>query len=121
MIGPPNGCRDDGQPAKGGDLMGSKKQQPWYQGPWRRVRLTILERDGYLCRIKGPKCTVIATQVDHIVPVKPDGSGGAWFEPANLRAACFACNRDRVENALTRLVAKPKPDGPPPGTPSRRW
>jgi hypothetical protein len=65
-----------------------------YSGPWRRVRLTILARDGYLCQIIAPGCTRAATQVDHIVPVS---KGGSILDPANLRAACARCNRGRVE------------------------
>lgn len=56
---------------------------------WRRLRRAVLDRDLGLCQIKGPRCTRYATEVDHIVP-RVDG--GAVFDPANLRAACKACN-----------------------------
>lgn len=57
---------------------------------WRKVRAYILKRDRYECQIKGPRCTVLATAVDHMAP---------WFGrpedvPSNLlRAACEACNK----------------------------
>lgn len=72
--------------------------KPEYSGAWPRVRLRVLERDGYLCRIRGAKCTVTATQVDHIVPVS---KGGAWWDEANLRASCAKCNLSRVDHATS--------------------
>jgi 5-methylcytosine-specific restriction endonuclease McrA len=55
---------------------------------WRRSRLTILERDHYECQIRGPKCSGVATEVDHIIPHMYGGDSG----PDNLRAACKPCN-----------------------------
>lgn len=69
--------------------------KPQYSGPWRRIRAQVLERDGGLCQIRGPRCTGAATAVDHIVPVQ---SGGPWFDPANLRAACVNCNNGRIQS-----------------------
>jgi 5-methylcytosine-specific restriction protein A len=34
---------------------------------WRRLRLKVLARDGHQCQIRGPRCIVNATQVDHVV------------------------------------------------------
>jgi hypothetical protein len=69
--------------------------KPEYSGPWRRVRLRVLERDGHLCQIKGPKCRGVANQVDHIVPVS---KGGSWLDTQNLRASCSPCNLARVDH-----------------------
>jgi hypothetical protein len=60
---------------------------------WRQVRPVILERDGYRCRIRGPRCNGTATEVDHIVPFE---AGGAPYDPDNLRAACKTCNSGRA-------------------------
>lgn len=68
--------------------------RPPYDGPWPRVRKAILERDGHLCQIHGPKCKVLADCVDHIIPTS---AGGAWYDPDNLRASCYPCNNDRVD------------------------
>jgi 5-methylcytosine-specific restriction endonuclease McrA len=95
-------------------------KRPWYSGAWPRVRLQILERDGYTCQIRGKGCTQIASQVDHVIPVRPDGSGGAWWEPSNLRASCAHCNRQRVVNAWTLQAKRTDSSGPAPG-PSRDW
>ncbi len=59
---------------------------------WRTLRLQILERDGWRCRIGDPGCTIVATQVDHIVEL---ANGGAKYDPTNLRAACAHCNTSR--------------------------
>jgi 5-methylcytosine-specific restriction protein A len=60
---------------------------------WRETRKRVLERDGYRCQIGGPRCTVIATHVDHIVPLMVDTSRAQ--DMTNLRAACANCNLDR--------------------------
>lgn len=55
---------------------------------WRRVRARVLARDGYRCRmVEG--CEAHADTVDHVVPLS---QGGAFLDPANLRAACAAHN-----------------------------
>jgi hypothetical protein len=81
---------------------------------WRSLRLAILDRDGHRCQINGPKCKQHATHVDHIIPVS---AGGAPYDPANLRAACAACNvgraNQRAENwryARTHITLV---EGPP--------
>jgi 5-methylcytosine-specific restriction endonuclease McrA len=62
----------------------------------------ILARDRFQCQIRRPGCTQIADTVDHIV--SPALFGGQFLDPANLRAACRACNFSRgAEQAnLTR-------------------
>lgn len=67
--------------------------KPQYSGPWRKIRAQILQRDGQLCQIRGPKCTTQATAVDHIIPI---AAGGPWYDPANLRATCVNCNNARI-------------------------
>jgi 5-methylcytosine-specific restriction endonuclease McrA len=68
--------------------MSATDRQLWTAG-YRRLRLAILARDGNACQIRGPSCTHIATQVDHIVA---RADGGDVYAPSNLRAACVACN-----------------------------
>ncbi len=60
-----------------------------YGAAWRRVRRVVLEREGYRCRIGGPRCTLDADQVDHIISWR---LGGSALDPENLRAACSHCN-----------------------------
>lgn len=74
-----------------------------YDSPqWRRTRTLVLARDNYRCQIRKSGCTETATCVDHIMPVE---SGGSWFDPSNLRAACLHCNSSRVNR--TAMSRKP--------------
>ncbi|MGO9299696.1 MAG: HNH endonuclease [Acidimicrobiales bacterium] len=84
---------------------------------WKRVRLYVLERDGYLCQLRLKGCLGQANTVDHVVPVN---SGGAPFDEANLRSSCRNCNLRRVNRRsdegwlsartlITLVVAPPVP------------
>ena len=64
----------------------------WHYHEWRRLRLLILERDRYTCKINDPGCTRVATQVDH---VRALADGGDMWDPSNLREACRHCNETR--------------------------
>jgi 5-methylcytosine-specific restriction endonuclease McrA len=75
-------------------------RKPQYAGPWRRIRLEVLQRDNNQCQIKGEGCTSVAQQVDHILPVS---MGGDWFDKENLRASCARCNNNR--NIKHRITA----------------
>ena len=67
-------------------------RKPWYEGPWKKVRQQVLERDNHVCQIGNAGCTRNATEVDHILPVS---MGGPWYDPDNLRASCRWCNLQR--------------------------
>ena len=87
-----------------------------YDGPWKKIRKQVLERDGYVCQIQGPRCSQVADQVDHIVPLI---EGGAKFDDRNLRAACKRCNvgrsnssaNERWKSGKTRIVLVIGPPG----------
>lgn len=86
-------------------------QPKLYRSPqWQRLRLHVLERDGWRCRLQMAKCTEVADQVDHIV--RPD-DGGSFFDPANLRASCAWCNQSRGGSAGARKTNELKGDYPP--------
>lgn len=53
---------------------------------WRQTRARTLARDGYTCRIKGPRCTTVATEVHHI------RGRGVSEQDRDLVAACSWCN-----------------------------
>ena len=90
--------------------MGQSSAWPYNTVAWREVRLVILERDGWLCQLRGPRCTLDAAEVDHIVPWR---AGGAVFDEGNLRASCGNCNKRR---ARREGVGARKPVRP-----SREW
>ncbi len=52
---------------------------------WPELTAFVLERDGYQCRIHGPRCIGHATQADHI-------KRGDDHRPGNLQAACQPCH-----------------------------
>ena len=82
------------------------------QQAWKRVRLVVLERDGWQCQICGIALLRSGRRpasacVDHIVPLS---KGGDRFEETNLRACCFACNGARVNRKVdyARTAYRPR-------------
>ena len=80
---------------------------------WRAVRRAVLERDGYVCQVRGPRCRVRATEGDHIVALE---HGGAWYDLDNVRAACKTCNSGRMMREAARGAV-----GVSGRRPSREW
>jgi len=73
-------------------------------GKWKKLRITILDRDGWQCAI----CNRPAHTVDHIIPrVK----GGDMWAPDNLQSMCKSCNSAKV---VVFLASR----RPPPAFPS---
>jgi 5-methylcytosine-specific restriction endonuclease McrA len=54
---------------------------------WERIRLRVLNRDGWACRVV-QGCPKPATVADHVIPVYDGMPDSLFFDPANLRAAC---------------------------------
>lgn len=69
---------------------------------WRKLRLAVLERDRYRCRIRGPKCAVVANIADHVVPHHLGGPDAM----ENLQAARGPC--DNRKTAQEAAAARPK-------------
>jgi 5-methylcytosine-specific restriction endonuclease McrA len=59
-----------------------------YDGHWQPVRQAVLERDDYVCQVRGPGCRRRADEVDHVIPI---GAGGLLYDEENCRA-CGACS-----------------------------
>jgi 5-methylcytosine-specific restriction endonuclease McrA len=59
-------------------------------GRWQRLRKAVLADYGYVCQVEGPRCTVYATTVHHLVPSSQ--APQLFWEPANLVASCKRCN-----------------------------
>jgi 5-methylcytosine-specific restriction endonuclease McrA len=73
---------------------------------WQRLRRQVLARDHYVCQVQGARCTRYADTAHHILPSSryPD----RFWDPANLQAACRACNfgdgaRVKADNRASRL------------------
>lgn len=58
------------------------------RGEYRKQRLRVLARDGYVCQLGLPGCTSVATQADHKTPWIP----GQIVPDSALQAACAHCN-----------------------------
>lgn len=81
----------------------SARDRRYSTAAWQRLRRAVLDRDGRICQIQGPRCVGIANTVDHVVPssVRPD----LFWEPENLRAACGRCNYGRSSSIQRETIA----------------
>jgi len=61
-------------------------------GRWKKLRITILNRDGWTCTY----CGGVANEVDHIIPLKRGGSD----DPDNLTSACRTCNARKHDDSV---------------------
>lgn len=74
------------------------------QGLSKKVRYSVLARDGFTCRYCGARPDTGATLVvDHIIPVKDGGSN----DPANLIAACQPCNAGKSASSPENAAPTP--------------
>ena len=66
---------------------------------WKSIRLTVLRRDSYRCKIQGTGCRVIATEVDHI-------ARGDNHSLGNLQAVCPSCHRQKTLSEAQEASAR---------------
>lgn len=75
----------------------------------RRLRIAILERDGYRCVYCGRSADETALEVDHIHAV----SRGGTNDPRNLVTACSTCNGGKSASAVAlpdaAILGRPLP------------
>lgn len=79
-----------------------------YSSPrWRKLRVKILERDGYRCCSCGG---VGRFEVDHVKPTGPKEVGEAFFNEDNLQTLCKSCHsqKTRRENSVRNTEATQK-------------
>jgi 5-methylcytosine-specific restriction enzyme A len=67
---------------------------------WKQQRAKALQRDNHECQIRGPHCTVQATQVDHVVPVSQGGDDSL----SNLVSTCATDHAAKTQ--LEALVGR---------------
>jgi 5-methylcytosine-specific restriction protein A len=73
------------------------------QSGWKRLRRQVMDRDSGLCQIRGPRCAIDATMVDHITPV----SMGGEDSEDNAQAVCGPCHDTKT--ARERAALRPRP------------
>ena len=72
----------------------------WHKGEqpnrrqWRKVRLVVLDRDGWSC----VKCGKPSREVDHIKSLE---NGGAVYELGNLQTLCRGCHISKTRGERT--------------------
>lgn len=72
---------------------GRSSTERGYGHAWRKLRTTILKRDGHQCQpCKRKGRLTAATQVDHIVPKAKHGTD----HPSNLQAICDECHEAKT-------------------------
>lgn len=57
---------------------------------WAIRRMRALRRDKFLCQVKGDGCTMLATEVDHII-------NGDDHSLDNLQGICATCHRNKTQ------------------------
>ena len=72
----------------------TQKESGFYKKPaWLRLRRQALTRDHYLCQLRtSSKCSGIATEVHHIIPLEEDPSLG--LDLSNLISCCWWCHEE---------------------------
>jgi 5-methylcytosine-specific restriction endonuclease McrA len=87
----------------------SKSSRRCTQPEWKRIRIKVLTRDEHICQIRGPRCTVEATTVDHVIPVAQHGTD----DPSNLASACWNCHKAKTAreaaHGRNRWKRRPEP------------
>lgn len=76
-----------------------KEQGFYHTTAWRRIRISALQRDHYLCQLQLTKdCTKTATTVHHIKPLEdyPELA----LDITNLTSCCYACHEVTKEREL---------------------
>jgi 5-methylcytosine-specific restriction protein A len=66
---------------------------------WRAQRARVLARDRGICQLRLPCCTVLATTVDHRVPVSVTGTEDVSDD--GLQSACVQCHRRKTADEAT--------------------
>jgi HNH endonuclease len=65
--------------------MTSNQRKHYNTGQWKKVRISVLARDGYICAYCGQE----ANTVDHVLALS---KGGQAYDMDNLVACCSRCN-----------------------------
>jgi 5-methylcytosine-specific restriction protein A len=80
---------------------GKTSTERGYDYAWQQRRKRILSRDGGLCQIKGPGCTYVAREVDHVIN-KAAARARGWTDEqieaeTNLQSVCPGCHKAKTK------------------------
>lgn len=79
----------------------SKHQKFYSSREWRRVRKSVMEEFGGLCKMCAKFDMIVeADVVDHIVPISADYS--KRLEKDNLQPLCHSCHNKKTADDLLR-------------------
>lgn len=67
-----------------------------------KIRFEVFKRDGFTCQYCGRKTPEVVLEVDHIVPVKENGTD----DIQNLVTSCFECNRGKAGTPLQQVFTR---------------
>ncbi|MGK0715137.1 HNH endonuclease [Leucobacter sp. W1153] len=67
---------------------------------WKKLRLHVLDRDGWQCTYCGKGIEGFDATVDHIMPFVSEEESNHMH---NLISACRSCNSTRQDRILTRM------------------
>jgi 5-methylcytosine-specific restriction endonuclease McrA len=93
--------------ARIGKRSGSRNWKAGSTPAWKRLRMTVLLRDSYVCQLQLPGCTGRATSAHHVL-----GRGVTGDDVAHIVAACRNCNQ---------AVGDPSRADPPHSGRGTRW
>lgn len=65
-----------------------------YTSAWYKYRETFLSANPF-CVIRGERCTVIATRVDHVIPHR--GNMVLFWDTTNHQPACEVCHNRKSQ------------------------
>lgn len=87
-----SGYCESHKPSEGTRWAGGSRHERGYGTEWDKIRIKVLERDGWLCQCSqcrgGDLRVMAANEVNHIKPKAAGGSDDMW----NLQAVSAACH-----------------------------
>lgn len=82
-------------------MAGSRRTEP-LPSDWAETRVRIADRDNHVCQLGYSNCTILGTQVDHIIP----SSVQRIESDQNLQLVCGNCHSKKTAREANN--SKPK-------------
>ena len=72
---------------------------------WKLLSKTLLQKAGYKCQAHlSDKCTGLAVEVHHIIPIQTPEGWARRLDWDNLEAVCTSCHNGRHPEKLRRMT-----------------